>query len=137
MVFQRAKGNCGGRKPKYIITDGLQSYKKAMNKEFSTNDFTTEHLHNVGLQHHPNNNHVERLHGEIRSREKTMRGLKIESTPIIEGHRLYYNFIKPHQALGGKTPAELAGINVQGDDKWLTLMKNAIKHKKSIKKDIN
>lgn len=126
MVFKRAKQNTGGRKPKYIVTDGLQSYKRAIKKEFITNDHSTEHLHNVGLQHHPNNNHVERLHGEIRSREKTMRGLKVKSTPIIEGHRLYYNFIKGHQALDGKTPSEMAGISIEGSNKWLTLMKKSI-----------
>jgi len=130
MVFQRAKNISGGRKPKYIVTDGLQSYKRAINKEFSTNNLDTEHLYNVGLQHHPNNNHVERLHGSIREREKTMRGLKVETTPIIEGHRLYYNFIKPHEGLNGLTPSEQAGIKIEGDNKWLTLMKTSLSHKR-------
>jgi transposase-like protein len=134
MVFQRAKQNSGGRKPKYIVTDGLGSYKRAVNKEFSTNNGETEHLWNVGIQHHPNNNHVERLHGTIRQREKVMRGLKIDTTPIVEGHRLYYNFIKPHEALNGKTPSEEAGIIIEGNNKWLTLIKKAIKYKKMIKK---
>jgi putative transposase len=131
MVFKKAKKNCGGRKPKYMITDGLQTYKRAVKKEFITNTHETEHLWNVGLQHHPNNNHVERLHGSIRDREKTMRGLKIENTPIIEGHRLYYNFIKPHGALDGKTPSEEAGITIEGKNKWLTLMKGAIQYQKA------
>ncbi len=130
MVFQKAKKNCGGRKPKYIVTDGLRSYKKAVNKEFPTNTHETEHLWNVGLQHHPNNNHVERLHGEIRCREKTMRALKKDDTSIIDGHRLYYNFIKEHQGLDGRTPAEEAGIIVDGDNKWLSLMRVAMYHKK-------
>jgi transposase-like protein len=82
----------------------------------------------VGLQHHPNNNHVERLHGSIRQREKTMRGIKTKETPILEGHRLYYNFIKPHENLNGKTPSEEAGITIEGDNKWLNLMKNAIQY---------
>lgn len=132
MVFQKAKKNCGGRKPKYIVTDGLGSYKSAVKKEFHTNTHETEHLYNVGLQHHPNNNHVERLHGEIRSREKTMRGLKTDDTPIIEGHRLYYNFIKEHQSLDGKTPSEQAGITVEGNNKWLSLMKTSIRYKRQI-----
>jgi len=127
-VFQRAKKNCSGRKPKYIVTDGLQAYKRAVKKEFITNTHETEHLWNVGLRHHPNNNHVERLHGNIRDREKTMRGLKIENTPVVEGHRLYYNFIKPHESLGGKTPSEEAGITIDGDNKWLSLMKNAVQY---------
>jgi len=130
MVFKKAKKNGGGRKPKYIVTDGLGSYKSAVKKEFITNTHETEHLYNVGLQHHPNNNHVERLHGEIRSREKTMRGLKTDDTSIVDGHRLYYNFIKPHMALDGKTPSEEAGITIEGDNKWLTLMRNAIQYQK-------
>jgi transposase-like protein len=133
-VFQRAKNNCGGRKPKFVVTDGLQSYKRAIKKEFSTNTHETEHLYNVGLQHHPNNNHVERLHGTIRQREKVMRGLKVDDTPVIEGHRLFYNFIKPHEALDGKTPSEEAGITVEGDNKWLALMKTAINYQKSYQK---
>jgi len=117
--------------PRCIVTDGLQSYKKAIKKEFHTNTHETNHLYNVGLQHHPNNNHVERLHGTIRGREKTMRGLKTDDTPIVEGHRLYYNFIKPHESLNGKTPSEEAGITIDGKDKWFTLMKTAMWHQKA------
>ncbi len=130
MVFQRAKQNSGGRTPKYMVTDGLQAYKKAVNKEFPTNYHETEHLYNVGLQHHPNNNHVERLHGTIRQREKVMRGLKIEDTPIVEGHRLFYNFIKPHEGINGLTPSEQAGITIEGDNKWITLMKTSLAYQK-------
>jgi len=130
MVFQRAKKNSGGRKPKFVVTDGLPAYRHAINKEFTTNTGETEHLWNVGLQHHPNNNHVERLHGSIREREKTMRGLKVDETPIVEGHRLYYNFIRPHEALNGKTPSEKAGITIEGDNKWLTLIHKAVQSKK-------
>lgn len=67
----------------------------------------------------------------MRDREKTMRGLKIEDTPIVEGHRLYYNFIKPHMGLDGKTPSEEAGITIEGDNKWLTLMKTSLRYQKA------
>jgi len=132
MVFQRAKNNCGGRKPKFMVTDGLGAYRDAVNKEFPTNTSETEHLWNVGLQHHPNNNHIERLHGSIREREKTMRGLKVDETPIVEGHRLYYNFIRPHEALNGKTPSEEAGVTIDGN-KWLTLIHKAVQYQKATK----
>lgn len=130
MVFQRAKKVSGERTPKYMVTDGLQAYRHAVNKEFPTNYHETEHLWNVGLQHHPNNNHVERLHGTIRQREKVMRGLKTDETPIVEGHRLYYNFIKPHESLNGMTPSEMAGIMVDGDNKWVSLMKTSLSYKR-------
>ena len=39
-----------------------------------------------------------------------MKGLKDEPTArtIIDGFRIYYNFIRPHIALDGKTPAQAA-----------------------------
>jgi transposase InsO family protein len=61
----------------------------------------------------------------IRSREKVMRSLKREDTPILTGMQIYHNHVRPHMALGGKTPAELAGIETKGDNKWLTLIQNA------------
>jgi len=60
-----------------------------------------------------------------------MRGVKKKDSKIIDGHRLYYNFIKPHESLGGKTPSEEAGITIEGDNKWLTLMHNAIQYQKA------
>jgi putative transposase len=70
---------------------------------------------------------MERLNGEIRDREKVMRGLKNPETPIIPGHQIYHNYIRPHEALNGKTPAEACGISVQGENKWKTLIQNASK----------
>jgi hypothetical protein len=42
-----------------------------------------------------------------------MRGLKdIKSARLItEGWLLHYNYLRPHEALKGKTPAEVAGVN--------------------------
>jgi len=70
---------------------------------------------------------MDRLNGEIRDREKTMRGLKKRRTPILQGYQLYHNFIREHEALGNKTPAEACGIKVEGQNKWLTLIQNASK----------
>jgi len=57
----------------------------------------------------------------------------IEDTSIVEGHRLYYNFIKPHESLNGRTPSEVAGITIEGNNKWLTLMRNAVRYNKNNK----
>jgi hypothetical protein len=54
-----------------------------------------------------------------------MRGLKRIDTPILKGYQIFHNFVRPHEALNGKTPAELAGIKVEGENKWLTLIQNA------------
>lgn len=35
-----------------------------------------------------------------------MRGLRKEDTPILTGHKILHNYIRPHEGLEGKTPAE-------------------------------
>ena len=75
-----------------------------------------------GAIHH---NKMERMNGEIRDREKAMRGLKRTDTPILKGYQIYHNYIRPHSALGGRTPADACGIDIEGENKWLTLIQNA------------
>jgi hypothetical protein len=41
--------------------------------------------------------------------------------------QIFHNYIRPHQALDGKTSSEVAGIQVKGNDKWLTIIQNAAK----------
>jgi len=68
---------------------------------------------------------MERMNGEVRDREKVMRGLKRTDTPILKGTQICHNFVKPHMGLNGKTPAEAAGIQVKGEKRWLTIIQNA------------
>jgi len=70
---------------------------------------------------------MERFKDEVRDREKTMRGLKRNDTEMLSGYQLFHNFIRPHQALEGKTPAEACGITIKGKNKWKTLIQNASK----------
>jgi hypothetical protein len=58
------------------------------------------------------------------------RGPKEKRTPIIPMNKIYYNFIRPHQGLEGKTPAEAAGIGIDGENKWEELLKRSIKRLK-------
>jgi len=67
------------------------------------------------------------MNGEVRDREKVMRGLKKNETPVLKGYQLYHNYIRPHEALDGKTPAEAYGIKIEGENKWMTLIQNASK----------
>jgi len=71
------------------------------------------------------NNKMERMNGELRQREKVMRTLERPDTSILTGMQLYHNYIRPHEALKGKTPSEAAGIKIEGNDKWMTLIQNA------------
>ena len=71
---------------------------------------------------------MERMNGEMRDREKVIRGVKSMQSPIFKGSQIFHNFVRPHMALDGKTPSEVAGIRVEGSDKWKTLIQNASKH---------
>lgn len=46
---------------------------------------------------------------------------------MFDGYHIFHNYIRPHQALEGKTPSEVCGITIQGKDKWRTLIENASK----------
>lgn len=112
--------------PKLMITDGLQSYKEAFNKEFFTQKgIRSVHRRHIRLQGDMNNNKMERLNGEFRDREKVARGLKADDSPLINGYQIFHNYIRPHSALDGKTPSEACGITIQGEDKWKTLIQRA------------
>jgi len=46
---------------------------------------------------------------------------------------IYYNFIRPHQTLDGKTPAQVAQIDVaNGRNKWEELLKKAMEKRTNI-----
>jgi transposase-like protein len=135
-----AKKRSHGSRPQFIITDGLQAYKQAINEEFHTIHNKTVHVGDVGIrgkkgnEDYFDNNLVERLHGTIRERNKTQRGLKDEYSAFIRGHQLYYNFIRPHQSLDGFTPSQIAGIDLGlKDNKWENLLMKAIKKNKETK----
>lgn len=124
-LFQLGK-KATGKKPMTLITDGLPAYHDAYKKEFWTlRNPRTEHIRHIKIRGDHNNNKMERLNGEIRDREKVMRGLKRDDTPILKGYQIFHNYIRPHQGLDGKTPAEACGITVEGKNKWITLIQNA------------
>jgi hypothetical protein len=45
-------------------------------------------------------------------------------------HEVYHNFFKPHLGLDNKTPADMAGIEIQGKNKWKTVIENATMSRK-------
>ena len=124
-LFQEGK-EITGKRPNVLITDGLPAYHDAFNKEFYSNSLPqSKHINAIKLNGDMNNNKMERINGEIRDREKVMRGLKKTDTPILKGYQIFHNFIRTHKGLEGKTPVEACGIKVEGENKWITLIQNA------------
>jgi transposase-like protein/predicted nucleic acid-binding Zn finger protein len=124
-LFRQAK-EVTGTKPKVIYTDGLKSYHDAYLKEFFTQKGQrTIHIKNITIQGQKNNNKMERMNGEIRDREKVVRGLKKDDSPLISGLQIYHNYIRPHMSLNGQTPSEKCGIKIEGKNKWITIIQNA------------
>lgn len=56
-----------------------------------------------------------------------MAGVKEINTPILKGYQQYPNYFRSHEGLVGKTPAEVAGIRIEGKNKWITVIQNASK----------
>ena len=57
---------------------------------------------------------IERFHGTLKARTKVMRGLKTRQSAklITDGWLIHYNFFRPHEGIGGKAPAEKAGVKL-------------------------
>jgi len=56
-----------------------------------------------------------------------MRGVKKKDSMIFNGLQIYHNYVRPHMGLDGMTPSEKCGIEIKGDNKWITLIQNASK----------
>ena len=117
-------------RPKAVFVDGSLVYKGAFNKVFYSRYKAdrVELIQRVGIRTRETNNMVERLHGTIKDRTKPMRGLKsYESTKdILEGYTIHYNYVRPHQSLNGKTPAQVARMDAP--DNWKNLIEHATKY---------
>lgn len=128
-LFKRVKQQAKS-KPEYMVTDGLQSYNDAFNKEFYTRKSPqTKHIRNAGVSKKSNNNMVERLNNTVREREKVMRGMQNNDTAkvLMDGFRNYYNILRPHMGIDNHTPAEMAGLNLElGRNKVKNLIRQSI-----------
>jgi transposase-like protein len=128
-LFKEGK-KIAGKQPKTLITDGAPNFHEAYEQEFWTQKIATrtEHIREISFDGVRHNNKMERMNGELRQREKVMRTLEKPDTAILTGMQIYHNYIRPHEALNGRTPSEAAGIKVEGENRWLTLIQNAKTH---------
>jgi transposase-like protein len=117
-------------RPRAVFVDGSFVYETAFNKVFYTmrKDTRPELVQRVGIRARETNNLVERLHGTLKDRTKPMKGLKSfeSSKSLLEGYTIHYNYVRPHQSLNGKTPAQAA--RTQAPSTWKGLIDEATRH---------
>jgi putative transposase len=104
-AYQRAK-----RSPRVIITDKLAAYLDGIELVFGAD---TKHIQTRGFTVEPNTNLIERFHGTLKARTKVMRGMQNRETAklIMDGWLVHYNFFRPHESLGDRTPASVANAS--------------------------
>lgn len=99
-----------GKAPKTIITDYQKAYPDGV---FTALGGATEHLPSKPFTiASESTNIVERFHETVKERTKVMKAFRDIETllPFVDGFLVYYNYLKPHEGLNGKTPAEQAKL---------------------------
>ena len=124
--LQKAKSMTNVR-PDAVVTDGLMAYNEAVKAEFyDPGEFIQNpHIRLKDFETKPNNNILERLNGTFRERTKVFRSLdsSVGAEEFATGMQIYYNYLRPHQGIGGLTPAQMANIpiNLLGN-RWETMI---------------
>ena len=99
-----------GKPPQVILTDKMKSYPDGI---FTALGGYTEHVQGSPFKvDSESTSRVERFHETLKERTKVMKAFRDIDTLIdfAKGFLAYYNFLKPHEALKGKTPAERARL---------------------------
>ena len=98
-----------GNAPERVVTDGLNVYVDAIERTFGAD---SKHIQSTPFVEKDSTNLIERFHSTLKTRTEIMRGMKKpEATrKTLDGWLIWYNFLRPHDALDGKTPAQEAGI---------------------------
>jgi len=122
MLMDRAI-KTAGKSPKTVRTDKLASY---LDVNYGKD---AEHRQGSPFSIEDSTSLIERFHGTLKARTKVMRGLKNLETAIdfTQGWLVHYNYLRPHEALNDKTPAEVAGV-VYPHRNWADIIR---KHKPS------
>jgi len=113
--------------PLEIVTDGLPSYGKALENEFSSRTPNSKIVHLQGpLTGSLNNNKMERFYGTLKGRIKAMSHLNsiTGAKMFVKGFLIYYDFIRKHKALKGFTPSEVVGV-ANRKFSWMELIQEA------------
>ncbi len=114
-------------RPQAVFVDGSHVYQSAFNRVFYSRYKVNQVdlVQRVGIRARETNNCIERQHQTLKARTKVMRGLRsMDSTKdLLTGFAIHYNFVRPHQSLQNRTPAQAAGLQVNPN--WKSLIEQA------------
>lgn len=112
-ILMRMAKKKAGKSPKTIVTDKLRAYLDGIETVFGAD---TEHIQSSPFgANEESTSIIERFHSVIKERTKVMKAFRDVDNAIqfLNGFIVYYNYLRPHEALNGKTPAEKASIDYQ------------------------
>ena len=120
--------------PAQFVSDGAANFAEVHKKQYVAKNSLhkeSEHVRHIHMAGDMNNNPIESFNGNtVRLREEAARGLKKEDSPTLSGLRVYYNYVRSHLGLpDGQTPGEAAGIRIEENNKWKTIIQAAAKQK--------
>lgn len=100
-----------GRPPRVVVTDKLKSYLGGVEQVFGAD---ARHVQSGPFKLERSTRAIERFHGTLKDRTKVMRGMANRETArlVMEGWLVHYNYLRPHQGLGKRTPAQAARVSV-------------------------
>ena len=113
-----------GISPKQVTTDQLRAYWDGIELTFGAD---TDHVQGSPFakkETGKSTSQIERFHSTIKERTKVMKSFRTVDSLIqfMDGFLVWYNFLKPHHSIYGKTPAEAAGIDYEAKT-WLDIIK--------------
>ncbi len=119
-----------GKNPKVVLTDKLASYLDVSYGKGA------EHVQGSPFStvQGESTSRIERWHGTVKARTKVMRDLKNLETALdfVAGFLAFYNYLRPHESLENKTPAEAAGITYPYRNWSELISKHKPSHKVSV-----
>jgi transposase-like protein len=111
-------------RPLEVITDSAPQYASAVNEILGGLD-PLIHIQ-AGISTPLTNNKMERFFRTLKQRYKTINNFQSPETAetFLDGFQIFYNYMKGHRSLIGKTPAEAAGLVINKVN-WLDMIKKA------------
>lgn len=115
-----------GKTPKRVLTDGWKGYIDGIELVYGAD---AKHIVTDPFSRYDNTEIIERWHGTLKERTKVLRGLKSVETAnkFLDGFLVWYNYLRPHESLQGRTPAEEAKINYDCKT-WVDVIRTAKPH---------